>query len=227
MNTTAMTKKFHTPEQATELLTLQCLDLRKRVDELDVASSEAYEEGSEILRAIAGAVKQVEVDLGPGRDAAYRTHKILTTKIASYIKPYRLLRVAMEQKLRTYHQEQERIARAEQARLEKLAREAEEARQLERAAALEQDGRAEEAQAVIDQRVQTPVVRVAPAVPKVQGVSTTARWKHEVVDPSLVPDKWKVINDTALAQHARSLKKLAKVPGVRFYEDESYSVTGG
>ena len=52
------------------------------------------------------------------------------------------------------------------------------------------------------------------------GISLKKEWVHEVIDPKLVPDEYKVIDEQGLARYAKARKEKAQVAGVRFYERE-------
>ena len=68
----------------------------------------------------------------------------------------------------------------------------------------------------------TPVPR--PVATDQATTSTTAHWTYEVVDFSLVPDAYKVIDAPQLSTIARSHHDGKPVPGVRFYNKPSITV---
>src|SRR3990167_2842448 len=95
----------------------------------------------------------------------------------------------LKAKLVSYDEEQERIRRQEEARLRNLARQEEERRHLEQAAAMEREAAATgdtqlqaEAEALLDTPIETPVVSVEKATPKVAGLSYSERWSAVVTD---------------------------------------------
>ena len=64
----------------------------------------------------------------------------------------------------------------------------------------------------------------APAPEKPKGAAMRKVWKARVIDPALVPDQFKVINEKALDAYAKSMKADAKVPGVEFYAEDSLAI---
>lgn len=56
--------------------------------------------------------------------------------------------------------------------------------------------------------------------PVVEGQSFRKHWKHEVMEPSMVPDEFWIIDEKRLAAYAKAMKENAKVDGVRFYTEE-------
>ena len=119
-------------------------------------------------------------------------------------------------------QEEDRKRQAEeQAAAEALLLQAEDAAlsgDTATAEALEQQALAAQAQAA-------PIsTYVAPAPEKPRGAAMRKVWRARVIDPSLVPDQFKVINEKALDAYAKSMKQDAKVPGVEFYAEDSLAI---
>jgi hypothetical protein len=126
----------------------------------------------------------------------------------------------------SYHEEQERKRRAEELRLQEIARKQEEDARLQEAEAAEKDGMHEEANAILDAPVVLPKVVVPVATPKISGVAFRETWAAEVVNAELlfkavmekkVPMSAISINLTFLNQQARSLKAEMNYPGVRTF----------
>ncbi len=139
----------------------------------------------------------------------------------------------------TYQQEQQRLAAAaaaearrqedldrkrqaeEQAAADALLAAAESASLAGDTAAAE----ALEAQAMAVQETATPInTYVAPVAEKPRGAAIRKVWKARVIDPALVPDQFKTINEKALDAYAKSMKQDAKVAGVEFYSEDSLAI---
>jgi hypothetical protein len=91
---------------------------------------------------------------------------------------------------------------------------------LAHAAQVEQTQGRDAATVLLDQPVIPVPTQKSAEPPKTAGAMFTTRWKHEVVDPALVPREWLMVDDRALAAYATSRKDQAVVPGVRFYPDK-------
>lgn len=116
-----------------------------------------------------------------------------------------------------------------------LAR-AEEARRLEEAAALEAEGRREEAEQVLDEEpalIEAPIA--PPPTPKVAGVSMREKWTAEVTDKAAFvravaanPSLLGLVdaNAGALNQMASALKSDLKIPGVNVRREQVVSARG-
>lgn len=127
--------------------------------------------------------------------------------------------------------EAENRRKAEESRLAaEQATEAERKRLLDEAEAAERRANAAavkvEAKQEIAATAVAPVVAVATAAPKIAGVSTKKVWKFRVVNASLVPDDFKLIDEKKLGAYAKAMKEGAKVAGVEFYADDSLSASG-
>lgn len=123
--------------------------------------------------------------------------------------------------MQTWRSEQERMARAEQDRLRK---EAEEKRKSEIDAALDKKDLAA-ARDIASAPVIAPTI--IPTIPTVKGVTTRTDWRFEVIDPSLVPREYLMIDEKALQAVATSRKNTAQVSGVRFFPVEAIVRTRG
>jgi colicin import membrane protein len=139
----------------------------------------------------------------------------------------------------TFQQEQARIAAAAAAEARRQE-EADRARQAEEQAAAEAllqqaeaaalagdtaTAEALEEKAMAAQAQSAPInTYVAPAMEKPKGAAMRKVWKARVIDPALVPDQFKVINEKALDAYAKSMKQDAKVPGVEFYAEDSLAI---
>jgi hypothetical protein len=128
-----------------------------------------------------------------------------------------------------FQQEAERKRLEAQRIAEERARKEEEERRRELAEQAEADldaGRTIAAMEKVERANEVFVMaEVIPALPKVSGLQTRGKWKHRVVDASLVPREFMIPDDKTLAGLATSRKDKAQVPGVEFYEDKSVAIT--
>jgi len=93
---------------------------------------------------------------------------------------------------------------------------------LEEAKALQDEGRKEEAEAVLE----TPV-EIAPTpvevTPKVKGVSFSTIWKFEIINEALIPREYCMPNLKAIGSTAKNMKNRTWIPGVRIYSEKVLS----
>jgi hypothetical protein len=120
-----------------------------------------------------------------------------------------------------YQQDQERIRRAEEARLAELQRKEAE-RIAKRAEKADANGNADKAEALRDQAQQLASVTplVATKVEPVAGINTKTVWKYRIVDVNIIPREYMVANDKMIGDVARANKGTLKIAGVEFYPEQ-------
>ena len=136
---------------------------------------------------------------------------------------------ATKQSMLAYQREQETKRRAEQARLQEIARK--EREKLERQAArAEKSGREEKAEDLRQVADSLPDPVVAHAAPKISGLSTRKIYKARVTDKMALikavaegkaPDILLEPNMSALNGQARALKEAFNYPGVELISDDT------
>jgi uncharacterized protein YdcH (DUF465 family) len=167
---------------------------------LVLASPEEYERAAQRFRNHSAVTKKVEEFYDPKVEAARVPYKALLDERKEVLDVLERSKKHTAKLMTVYEQEQARIAREEQARIEKQQKEeadrlekqrlesvrVEEDNRIEAAEALEEAGLHDAAAALLDtpvvvpEPVQTlppPVAVVAPAIPVVKGVSGRANWK--------------------------------------------------
>lgn len=187
--------------------------------DLVVDSAESEQQASDMLNQIKAREKLIRETFDPNIARWYEGHRAATGVRKGFLDKLKPPNTLISSKVLAYRAKQEAIRKAEEDRLRKQAmKEAEDAR-LAEAECLEAEGRKEEAQQVVDAPVVPPPVVLAPRAPQAKGVATVTTWKHKVLDASLVPRQWLVIDAGALAAYAKKMKDVAQVPGVAFYAE--------
>lgn len=191
---------------------------------LAVADALAHEDALNLIKECRTREKRIDEMFEPARKALDTAKKEVLELRDRARRPYEQLRQAADRGCRFFETEQARVAAEEQARLEAKARAEEEERQLLAAAEAEEAGDEQGAQEIMATPVIPEPVSVAPAVAKVEGVSTAYTYSAEVTDlPRLVrhvaehPELVNLLvpNGPALNAQARSLREAMQIPGVR------------
>lgn len=178
----------------------------------------------EMLKGIKALAGQIDGTFDPIKKKAHDTHRAICDEQAKAKKPLLEAEKILKDSMTAYYDEQQRLARAEAARLEAEAREIEEAARLEEAAALEAAGQNEEAERVLVEEPPTPAFVPPVAVAKVAGVAMREEWSGEVtnlrdlcraIGEGKAPVTLVTINQATLNGLARSLKGELKYPGIR------------
>lgn len=119
-----------------------------------------------------------------------------------------------------WNKEQEAIQKKKEEEARAQAKKDEEDRQLAAAAAAEQRGDTKAAEEIINTPVYVPPVVAQKEVPKVSGISFKKTWTYRIIDESLIPNMYKMINEKMIAAVAKNSGGVQSIPGVEFYEVE-------
>ena len=207
----------------------QALAVVDEAKALAVTTDDEYELAATFLKERCKAVqKEINATFDPiikKQHAAHKEAVAQKNRIAGPIKEAeRVVKFAMS----TYWQQKEKERLALEAEARKRAREEAEREALERAVQLEDEGRQEEAEAVIAEPVRPAPVIVDNAPPKVKGVGVRRTWRYRVLDTKLVKQAYLVLDDKKIGQVVRALGKQAEeaVGGIEVYEESTIAARG-
>ena len=220
------------------------LALSKRVQDLDLrikqfsklASVEQYQDVAAIGIDAAKAKKDAEAFYADEIAVLHGTWKAKCNERSSIVDPAERIKNLAGRLCGEWQQEAERKRREEERRQEEEQRRLAETEALETAAALEKEGRTEEAEAIISTPVDVAPVSVATTVPRVNGVSKPReRYIPEVTNLILlvkavaegkVPLKALEANMVFLRQQATSLGEEMRYPGVKVKKEAKSAFKG-
>jgi len=188
---------------------------------VDVVSNTVALERIKSLRA---GERYIHDKFEKSRKAADAAKKEILALRDGLVGPIQQARMIYDRTADVYEQEQRRLALEEEQRLRAIIRKQEEDRLLQDAIAAEEAGDTEQANLILEEKVEAPIIAVAPQVATVKGVSTTTRWSAEVVDLlelvkhvaknpewiSLLDANMPNLNRLAVSQH-----EALSIPGVR------------
>lgn len=219
----------------TELVEVQ--KIRKEVEpvvqqaaDLVVGDRASYEWAAGFLKTIKAAEKRVQIFFGPMKKKAHEAWKEVTAGEKQVMAPLTEAERAVKKKMLVYSEEEERVRRQEQARLqaeadEKARRERE---RKEKEAARLKTPELKEQRLAEAAAIEAPAVEVASTVPDVAGQSVRKTWKAKIVDPCKAvgavvafPD-WQAyikLNEGEFNRFAARTKGKVPLAGVEFYEE--------
>lgn len=195
--------------------------------EIVVRDAESYQMAGETWKSLTALEKKIKAYWEEDVSSALKLHRSLVAKRDAMLIPVGEQKNSLRLGMKTFEDEQERIRRAEQARLEEEARKAAEEAALAQAVALEMNGHKAAAEAVISAPVVAPAVYVQKTTPTGFGNATRRVWGAEVTDlmalvkavaAGQVPIQAIEANSVFLNQQARALKSALQYPGVRAVE---------
>ena len=175
----------------------QNLTIVDQSQEIVVFSKEDNESANGLLKRVMTAKKAIKEYWKDPKEKAYQAHKAVTAKETEMLKPINMAETRIKGKISNY------LTILENKRIE------------------QEKGLREQAK---EEGIQVKV-KVEKAEAPTGQISKTL-WRAEVVDKALVPEEYKIVNQSALDSLAVALKDKAKVPGVRFYSKISVSTRG-
>lgn len=190
---------------------------------LRIINADTYQAACEFLKGIKALRSEIADTFEPHIKRAHESHRALLKEKADAEAPLAEAERIAKSALVVYDQEQERVRRAEQARIQAEVRRQEEERRLAEAVALEAEGEQAEADALFEEPITVPTIAVAPSTPKVAGISYRETWSANVNDLAKLvayvaqhPQFANLLtpNMPALNAQARSLKGQMQIPGV-------------
>jgi hypothetical protein len=201
-----------------------------------VIDSESYLTAGKLWKDIGDMIKEVKDTFDPICDAAHKAHKSATEKRSKYLDPLTSAQKSVKALMSAYDADQERIRKAEEARLAEIARKEEEERRLKEAIEIENEAirngatkeeAAQEAATIIEQPVYVAPVVVQKTTPKMTGGPVYREvWAAEIVDIKALclavatgkaSTEFVTGNMVALNRQAVSLKGTMNIPGVKSY----------
>lgn len=227
----AALKLVETDEVETKAVSI--VDQAKTVVVID---SETYTSAGMMWKSLGDMIKEVKDTFDPICDAANRAHKAATAKRAQYLDPLTTAQKSVKLLMSNYDAEQEKIRKAEEARLAEIARKQAEEEALLAAIAAEEEAKrngatqeeaAQEAQVIIEQPVYVPPVVVPKSVPKMAGGPVYREiWAAEITDIKALclavaqgkaSTECVIGNMPTLNRMAVALKQTMNIPGVKAY----------
>jgi hypothetical protein len=207
----------------------KALSIVDQAKAVKVTDPETYTAAGSLWKSIGDMIKEVEDTFNPIVSAAHAAHKAAVEKRAKYLDPLTAARKSVKGLMSAYDAEQERIRKAEEARLAEIARKQAEEQALLDAIAAEEEAKRngatkeeakKEADAIIAEPVYVPPVVLPKATPKLQGgpVYRTV-WKARIVNERLIPREYLTVDMVKINGVVRSLKGATNIPGVMPYEE--------
>ena len=181
---------------------------------LKILTSDQYELAAEKLKEIKGIYKRLDE-----KEKSFTSplNQAKTAIIDFFRKPKAALDSAekvYKSAMVSYNQEQERIAREAQARLDEQARKEREKLE-EQARKAAEKGKTEKSDILLTKAALVSAPVVQPQMVKVAGTGMTLNWDFEVVDESLIPREYMMRDDVKIRRIVKALKSETKIPGIK------------
>lgn len=200
--------------------------------EMVISTDSDYEQAAEFGRQIKTKAKVVTDFFKPMKDSAYQAHKAVCDREKTMLKPLQEAEKILKKSMTAYFQEKERKRQELEMKMQREA-EAERERMLNKAAALEAEGRNEEAEDVLmDAQLTESVATQATVImdiPRAKGVSSGKDWEIETIDHEKVPVNFsgieiRPIDEKAIMRLIRASKGKIQIPGIKYKETIKMSI---
>ena len=209
-----------------EALSQEVTDIEFQAGAITIDTEDDYKEAAQFGRLLKQRTSEVKEFWKPIKEAAHKAHAEICAREKAMLQPLSNAEKILKQTMGSYIDEQERIRReAEEAA--RRAAQAEAERKLREAIALEAQGKADAADAAVEEAEimdqMSGVVSVAAEKPKAEGVSTKKDWKIESIDSSKVPVlvagvEIRPVDRSAVMRLIRATKGQVHIPGVVYKE---------
>ena len=202
--------------------------IKEEMGALAVIDQPSLTRANDLLINIKGLRRRFDEEFDHGIKEAFTHHRTLVAQKKKWTDPLDEAERAIKPKITAYLVEQDRIRleaerAAERSRLQ-AKKEAEDASDI--AAALIKDGKAAEAEQIVDlalEKVQeieaeTPFV---PDKPIANGTMLRETWDFEVEDELLVPREFLTPDAKKIRGYVTAMKRDGKIPGIRIFSVKS------
>lgn len=208
--------------------------IKEELGGLVVIDQPSLTRANDLLLNIKALRRKFDDEFDPGIKEAFAHHRTLVAQKKKWTDPLDEAERAIKPKIADYLDEQDRIRleaerAAERSRLQ-AQKEAEDASDI--AAALIKEGKAGEAEQIVDlaqEKVQeieadTPFV---PDKPVANGTMLRETWHFEIENEALVPREFMMPDPKKIQGYVTAMKRDGKIPGVRIFSKKSVTTRIG
>jgi hypothetical protein len=205
--------------------------LLARLPGYTITTDEQFVEAGDLLEKCKRLRTRAEDRFAETVAAWFKGHRASSAARNTLTDPITRFETIIKTQWSAYKRKKDAEAETERKRLEEEAKAKAEATKLDTAIAFEAAGQQSEADAIINDP--TPAVIVtpaaAPSVPKVEGISTTRKYRGVITDPKAIirsvaagqaPDTLVAPDQSAINKFAQATKGSMIVPGIRFEYDD-------
>ena len=200
--------------------------LTYEVQSFEITTAEQMKAAAEKSKTIKAQMEEVDSAFDDLIKEAHSHHKNLIARKNKYWKPLSDALALIKRLMGRYEQAEEEKRRQLERELAAEAKRKADEQALAEAARLEKEGDSHGANQVLEEAMMAPapVVVAQKTTPKVEGVSYRSVWRFRIKDITLIPDQYKIVDEQAVGQIVRAMKKNAEKlmnGGIEVYEEKS------
>jgi len=191
-----------------------------------IETDEQYQHAATFLRERCKAVlDQVNETFDPIIRKQHLAHKEAIAQKRKVAAPIQTAEKLIKKAMAAYRRKKDEERRRIEAEQKRAAQELAEKEVVEQAALLERQGRAEEAEKLIEQPVAPPPVVSPVSAPKAEGIVARKVYRYRITNAKAIKPEFLVPDEKAIGQIVRSMKERASeiVGGIEVYCDETIS----
>jgi hypothetical protein len=161
-----------------------------------------------------------------GASMADKLHKWFTKQIGEVCNPLKIAKDDLDRRAMSWERaEREKLRVAEQKRQEEERKRIEEER-LQQAMNLEQRGRPELAEAVLEKKIEVAPIKENLQVQRPQGTVAVEDWDGEVIDPFILPREYLMPDLVKLRKVTKAMKGATRIAGWHAFPVDRVRRTG-
>ena len=187
---------------------------------LSISNDSSYKKAGEFLLGIGDLEKAIDASFDPIIEAQHAAWKLALAKKAEHYVPLKEAETVVKDKMTDYQILAEKRLKEEEARRRGEAMRAVEQDRIDRANALIDQGRPEEALELLDAPVEAPpIIMPETSAPKIAGIVTRNVWRWRIVDEKLLPREYLIPDETRIGKMVRASEGKIEIPGVEVYQE--------
>lgn len=213
--------------QTTAIAPIRIEAIQKKSDQIlalsntiRIADTDEFEKAVTFVQEIKVLMDEIDATFDPIIKIQNQAHKRTIEAKRKYANPLQRAESIVKDKMKEYHLSRERQRKAKEAALREEAKNEEKNRRFQHALTASRDGNHQEANAILSSPVITPLIRVESETNH-DAVSFRDVWKFEIVDPALIPEQYKTIDEKKIRGIVKALKDKTDIPGVRVFCDKT------
>ncbi len=206
----------------------QALGLTEKAKQLTIVNDEGYARAGEFLKVVSSMKKEINATFDPiikkQREAVLVTREQKSKSVDPVLDAEDIVKRSMS----NYTTEQDRLRRLEAEKRQLEAQKKHEAEVLARAVEQEKAGNKEDAEMIMEEAEEVPVIVPDQTASKAKGIRVTKTWKYQVINPKAVNSEYFCLDLSKIGKQVRAVGKSAEkmVGGIRVYQETSTSITG-
>ena len=223
----------------------EALTLPDQARALKVEDSDSFGKANTLFLLCHDMEKKITKTFAPLKKATNEAHKAATKAESDALKPVTEAKTIIKREMEGYNAVQEDIRRERERIAQEAERKKVETRQVERAAALEQQGHAALAEQVLAAPIQVPQVSLPTVKEELTGANFIPVWKYKIIDPKALlqaavdgkvsftvkdPDEEKTTGAVQISIEVGKLlggtREMFNLPGVKAWQEQALRAAG-